>query len=226
MAPIGGAQGREHHELIGALFLAAIVCYGSGSSIADSALADVDSVSPESLAVGALLMLCNSLIVVTIGALVFPVVRDHGGERAGVLYFGVRCVEGILLAVGIVANLSHIALAPDDDAGGGNTRALRSLLHGVLLKFSFFTYQMAMLSLGVGSVPLFMFAFQSGLLPRLLSLWGVLGYTCLAVGAGLEIYGVPVGLALSGPGGLFELTLAIWLIARGFAHPPALTVLH
>jgi len=217
---------RRSDAVIGVLFLAAIVCYGSGSSMADSALADIDSVLPEHLAVGALLMLLNSLIVIMIGAMVFPVIRDHGGERAGLLYFGTRCVEGILLAVGIVANMSHTALAPDDDAGGENAHALRSLLHGLLLKISFFTYQVAMLSLGVGSVLLFLSALGSGLLPRWLSLWGVIGYSCLTVGAGLEIYGIPAGLAMSGPGGLFELTLAIWLIARGFVHPPASTVLH
>ncbi len=48
--------------------------------------------------------------------------------------------------------------------------------------------------------------------------WGFIGYACFAVGNLLELSGVAgAALVAAIPGGLFELTFAIWLIARGFS---------
>jgi hypothetical protein len=51
-----------------------------------------------------------------------------------------------------------------------------------------------------------------------LAAWGFIGYACFAAGNLLELFGVAgAALVAAIPGGLFELTFAIWLIARGFA---------
>ena len=49
-----------------------------------------------------------------------------------------------------------------------------------------------------------------------MAVWGLVGYALLGLGAGLEVLGVGAGLALSVPGGLFELALGVLLIVRGF----------
>jgi hypothetical protein len=53
---------RTTGRLVGVLFLAAFLCYGVGSALADSP-------------VGPALMLLNSVVVATIGVLVFGVFR-------------------------------------------------------------------------------------------------------------------------------------------------------
>jgi hypothetical protein len=35
-------------------------------------------------------------------------------------------------------------------------------------------------------------------------------------GSGAKLFGLPISLALLIPGGLFEITLAIWLLIKGF----------
>jgi hypothetical protein len=45
---------------------------------------------------------------------------------------------------------------------------------------------------------------------------GLVGYLILMTGAVAEVFGVHLGLALSLPGGLWEITLALWLILKGF----------
>ena len=51
--------------------------------------------------------------------------------------------------------------------------------------------------------------------------WGLAGYALLAAGALSALIGHDVSLALSVPGGLFELVFGVWLMARGLGAPPA-----
>jgi hypothetical protein len=60
---------------------------------------------------------------------------------------------------------------------------------------------------------------QAHLVPRFLAVWGIVGYAVLAVGGMLEILGYGVGLALSAPGGLFELVVGVLLVAKGSLPP-------
>ena len=79
-------------------------------------------------------------------------------------------------------------------------------------------YNVAEAGLGIGSLFFCALLFRTGLVPRFLAVWGFIGYACFAVGNLLELFGVAgAGLVGAIPGGLFELTFGIWLIARGFA---------
>ncbi len=62
---------------------------------------------------------------------------------------------------------------------------------------------------------------RTGLVPRGLSVLGLIGYPALLLAAVLDMLGIVdtvggAGLVGLVPGGLFELLLPIWLIARGF----------
>ena len=80
-------------------------------------------------------------------------------------------------------------------------------------------YQFAMLVLGVGSVPFCRALLRGRFVPGWLAVWGIVGYAVLAAGALLELVGLGVGLVLAIPGGLFEVTLGVTLLARGFSEP-------
>ena len=66
--------------------------------------------------------------------------------------------------------------------------------------------------------------FRTRLIPRWIAILGVIGYPVLLIGTVLDLYGVVdvthgAGLVAVVPGGLFELILPIWLLAKGFAMP-------
>lgn len=78
-------------------------------------------------------------------------------------------------------------------------------------------YQVGQLSLAFGCLFLCALLFRTGLVPGWLAGWGFVGYALHLAGAAAEIFGAPISLVLLIPGGSFEVTLAIWLLVKGFA---------
>jgi hypothetical protein len=79
-----------------------------------------------------------------------------------------------------------------------------------------------MILLGVGSLLVFATFYRSRLLPRWLSVWGLVGYALLLASALLSLLGLVdtvrgAGMVLYIPGGVFELLVfPAWLIVKGF----------
>lgn len=187
---------RRTARIVGVLFLAGFLAYGVGSLIAKGS-AD-RSGSTALFVTGAALMLLNSAFVIGIGVLMFPILRAHNKAIAAG-YLGTRIFEGVVLAIGVV---SLIVLT--DSAAAIHANSV--------------FYNVAEAGLGIGSLFFCALLFRTGLVPRFLAVWGFIGYACFAGGNLLELFGVAgAGLVGAIPGGLFELTFGIWLIARGFA---------
>ncbi len=175
---------------VGVLFLAAFLLYGIGSSLATTA----DASGPL-LTTGVVLMLLNSAAVIAIGALMLPILRA-ASPRVAVGYLATRIAEGGLLAAGAVS-----LLAASDAAEHRN----------------FLAYNGAMVALGLGSIVFCVAMLRSGLVPRFLAVWGVVGYAFFATGSVLELLGVSgAGVVSAIPGGLFEVFFGVWLIVKGF----------
>jgi hypothetical protein len=79
-----------------------------------------------------------------------------------------------------------------------------------------------MVILGLGSLMLFCSLYKSKLIPRFISIWGLIGYALLLASAVLDILGIIDTVKGAGavpyiPGGLFELVVfPVWLIVWGF----------
>ncbi|QQQ74612.1 DUF4386 domain-containing protein [Saccharothrix sp. 6-C] len=182
---------RAIGRAMGALFLLAFVAYGTGTAL-------VGSGSGARVAAGALLMLVNSAVVVGIGVLAFPVLRPHGELTAHAYLVG-RAAEAALLAVGVV----FVLLPASAGVGAAGNH---------------YSYQVAMMAVGAVGVLFCRVLLRARLVHRAIAVWGVVGYAVFLLGAVLEVLGYGVGVALSVPGGLFEVALGVLLIARGFAR--------
>jgi hypothetical protein len=81
-----------------------------------------------------------------------------------------------------------------------------------------------MLTVGFAGVMLNYVLYKAHLLPRALSVWGLVGYAVILVGSVLELMGVNLMLIHTLPGGLWEVFIGgVWLIAKGFSSSPALS---
>lgn len=187
--------GRATARAVGILFLAGFLTYGVGTAIATSL---VGSAGPRDAVFGAaaVAMLVNSAVVIGIGVLMFPILQRHSRSIA-VSYLVTRLVEGVGLAVGVLG--------------------LLSLSGPAAISANFVAYNLAEASLGIGSLLFTVLLFRSRLVPRFLAAWGFIGYAAMAAGSLLELLGFAgAGMVSVIPGGLFEITFSVWLIARGF----------
>jgi len=76
-------------------------------------------------------------------------------------------------------------------------------------------YVLAMLVLGIGSIPMCLTLLKHKITPSWLAIWGVVGYALFAIGFLMELFGKEWSMYLLALGGLWEVTFGIWLIVRG-----------
>ena len=211
---------RTAGRAVGGLFLSALFLYGGGTFLVASTTGGATPV-PENaaslgqLTAGATLLLLNSAAVVTIGALAYRVLRrEH--RRTAVAYLATRTVEAVLLALAPLGMLTLALLTPGSAQTPTVPDSGLSGLARTLVANSDSAYGIAMATLGVGSILFCWALLRSGLLPRFLAAWGMAGYAIFALGSVLQLTGYVVGLAMSIPGGLFEVAACSYLLVKGF----------
>jgi hypothetical protein len=204
-------------RLIGALFLAGFVIYGTGSILVTSVVGGPDFLAgvgsqKSTLAIGAFLMIATTAVDIGKAVLFFPVLERHG-KRTAVAYLATMIFEMAMMTVGVLALLMLVPLADGaDEIGRDAAQALGSLA----VDANETAYQIGQLSLAFGCLFLCALLLRTGLVPRWLAGLGLVGYALHMTGAAAEIFGAPISLVLLIPGAIFEVTLAIWLLVKGF----------
>lgn len=213
-------------RIVGALFLVAFAVYMTGGALVDAGagtpavLTDVAD-NQLQISAGVLVMLVNSAVVVAIAVLVLPILKPRH-ERSAYAYLVARVFEAVTMAVGALFLLLLIPLAQAHaEAGAGNASVLTSLAR-VAQEANGYSLQIAMIGLGLGGVLFCLALYRARLVPRFLAAWGIGGYVVLAAGEALGVLGYGTGMAHYAPGGLFEVALAVLLIAKGFPTTPDL----
>jgi hypothetical protein len=209
-----------YSRLIGALFLSGFLLYGVGSSLVTSVVGAPDFLSTLSghqttLVLGAFLMLLNTAVDVGKGVLFFPILEKHG-KRTALAYLAALIVEVVLLDVGVLALLMIVPLAQQGVDAGQASVGWAKAVGSLAVQSNTMAYQIGQMSLGLGAVFLCLLLFRTRLIPRFLSIWGLVGYAILMAGTIAEIFGIHIGVMLSIPGGVFEVGLGFWLIIKGF----------
>jgi hypothetical protein len=162
----------------------------------------------------ALLALIDGLAVVGIAAALYPILSPRHPELA-LAYAGMRTAELAIIAAYVLSPLILVSLSRTEPAA--DSAATAALLIGLRHWTLMFIY----LFNGVAGLVLSYMLLRTRLVPRALSILGLVGYAALFVGASLEALGLVdtmagAGLAALVPGGLFEFVLPIWLFVRGF----------
>jgi hypothetical protein len=185
---------RKIAVFVGVLFLTATVTFATGSGLIRSFFID-ENPNKTSLIMGVLLEIACGVAVVGIGVLMFPILKVFN-KKLALGYIVFRIIECAIII------------------GGG--------MYILFLLKLMWKYEMILfLFTGLGGLIFSYLLYQSQLVPRLLSVLGILGYAMLSVGVLLDLLGYfymnsDAGMLLYIPGGLFELFLPVWLFIKGF----------
>jgi hypothetical protein len=174
------------------------------------------------VATGAVLELF--LIISNIGSAVvpFPILKRQ--NEAGALgYVTARVMECVFIAIGIVGMLAILTVR--QDAPGGTDAALGQGLEAVY-EWSFRLGPGFIVGVGNGLI-LGWLMYTSGLVPRWMAMFGLIGGPLLCIAGILVIYDVieaggPLQGVMTIPEAFWELSLGIYLVVKGFRPSPIL----
>jgi hypothetical protein len=214
---------RGTARAVGVLFLAGMFAYGGGNGFLQSILSAPDHLSAVgagamTVAICAVLMMLASVWDAAHGILMFPVLKQHG-ERLAIGYLGYRIVDAVFLAVGIVFLLLQIPLASAYLNASASDAFFIQTLSTLSIKASLYAYEFGMIFVGLAGVLLCYTFLKAKLVPTPIAVWGLAGYAIHLGGAVLQVLGFDLRLIHVIPGGLWELFIGGWLIAKGFSAP-------
>ena len=232
---IVGASQRRAEIVIAALFLLTAATSIPGAFALDPMLNAPDYLAwifPNKGAVelDALLWSFNNIGIVFIAVFAFPLLRKLD-EALAVGYLASRIIEGTIMMVGIVATLLLIPLS-QEFLKAGAPQGSWFLSIGDVLKHAKFLglTELSLPMLGLGGSLFTWMLFRFRLVPRFISLVGLIGYALVFFGsiAGwFDLVNVSPGASgaaavLALPVAVFEIILLpFWLLFKGFKTPEA-----
>lgn len=216
---------RATARAVGALYLAGMVFGVVGHLIAQSVLTAPDplvsiAANGTLLAVGAVLWLFTVAGDTAHGVLMYPLLRRHG-ERLAIAYLAARIIDATFIAIMTLLIVAQIPLGRAALTADSSGTSALDVTSAVLTQANLYAYEFGMVAVGVAGLVLCGGLHRARLLPRGLTVWGLLGYAVLLGGSVLQVLGFQLSSVHAAPGGLWEVFIGIWLIARGFTASSA-----
>ena len=219
---------RKIAIMVGALFLFSNVTFLLGAFVfVEPILGAPDyltlaSANRTQVVLGALLELVNGIAYVGIAVLVFPILRQRF-ESMALWYVGFRIIEFVMQTLSDISPLSLLTLSEEFVRAGAPESSSFQALGTLLLAERYWAFQMVTIALVLGALMFYYMLYQSRLIPRFISVWGLIGALAVLATAMLDTFGISPG-SLEFLGVLMllnELFLGVWLIVKGF-NPSAI----
>ena len=173
---------------------------------------------------GALLQSIGAIACTGIALALYSALRGHNHGLA-IGSVGFRTIEGVLHILIAVCWLLLVTLSREAASAGTPGASASDVTGALLIAGPDWLAPLALLAFGAGALCYYWAFFQSRLIPRWLSAWGLVAIGLAVVSALLVLVGLIESfstpqLVLALPIAVQEMVLAVWLIARGFNPPP------
>jgi hypothetical protein len=217
---------KRSAALVGVLFIFAIVALFIGQALYNPYLSSqdyLDIVYPNRsiVIVGILFEFLGFIGLAFIPILLFPFLRKHN-EVLARGYISIRLFEVMLLSVAQICKLLLVNLSQDYlKSGGADISYFQSV--GNMINSALYwndsggvIYRVVFV---IGMFLLYSALYRSKLIPRWLSIWGLIAAGALLAASVIVTFGIlpeSFALILMLPTPLQEVTMSIWLIVKGF----------
>ena len=150
----------------------------------------------------------------------YPILKKHD-ETLALGSVGFRIIEGAIFMVGAIYLLILVPLSREFVQAGAPDASYFQTLGALLLEAVDWINQMLAIVFSLGALMIYYLFYQSKLIPRWLSGWGLIGATLHLASGLLVMFGSLTEFSVLGifwdlPIALQEMVLAVWLIVRGF----------
>jgi hypothetical protein len=218
---------RKTAIVAGALFIIATVAGLMGSGFTGSILGASDyltriAANGNPIVIGALLSFVAAAASSGIAISLYPVLKKYR-EGLALGSVGFRLIEGVFYMVGAVCLLSLFTVSQEFvSAASPGASYFQTLGRLLLTVHDLAGFVFGVLAFGVGALMYYYVFYQTRLVPRWLSVWGLVAIVLLLAASILTLFdGEPFSISgslivLALPIALQEMVLAIWLIVKGF----------
>jgi hypothetical protein len=200
--------------IVGGKVLSSTVQTNPLSGIAFLDLVVVDS---SRILGGSFLILLMGISLVAMTAFLYPIFRKDNKELAmGMLLFR-GAMEGVYYFMTTISFLVLLALGKEYVATGSSSTALQSM-GNVIYKFQDLLGPIGAILFLIGASCLYVSFYRTRLIPRWLSVWGLIGVVPYMAYALLHLFGMDTGFGfyLQMLLAAQEMVMAFWLIIKGF----------
>ena len=216
---------KKTARIVGALFIMALVLFLIGQAFYEPILSSpdyLDSTYPNRVIVivGILFEFMSALAVVLIPVLLFPILKKHN-EVLALGYVSFRLFEAVLLSFAQIYKLSLVKLSQNYlDKGGVDASFFQNMGSSIQSVIYWIDHAglIYLIVFGIGALILYSALYKSKLIPRWLSIWGLIGAVAILTASVMATFDISLVLAvlLIIPIALQEQAMAIWLVVRGF----------
>ena len=217
---------RKNAIIVGVLFILAAVTAIIGLILYDPILNDPDfliksSENGNQIVLGALFELILACSAVGTAIMLFPYLKKHN-ESIALGYVCFRLFEAVIIVIGLVSLLSLLTLSQKFASGvalDASSLQTSSTLFRAIHTWTFIIGVNFML--GINTLMCSYLLYQTKLVHRFIAVMGLVGATLIFIAALLEMFGVILQISvwaalLALPIFAYEMTLAVWLIVKGF----------
>ncbi len=176
------------------------------------------STNARQVAAGALVFLIAYFASAGIAVVMYPVLKTwSAGLALGSVIF--RTIEAAFYMVGLVCLLSLLTLGRQFTIAGAADRMSLQAIGDLLLSLRQHAILAAVFAFSLGALMYYYLFYQSRLIPRWLSGWGIAAIIAMLAACVLALFSdnpVTGYIPLAFPIFLQEMVLAVWLIVKGF----------
>jgi len=210
---------RNIARIVGALFLTVNITFIAGVMSIEAILGSpeylvIASANRAQIILGVLLEIINGIAYLGIAMLMFPILKQRF-ESLALGFVAFRIIEFVMQILADLSPLSLLNLSEGFLKAGSPESSIFQTMGASLLADRFWAFQMISITFGLGALFFYIILYKIKLVPRFISIWGLIGVTVVLVNTILDMLGFPPGnlgvLML-----LNELFLGVWLIVKGF----------
>lgn len=212
---------KKTARIVGALFITAsaapILTYLPLAFIIDRAPDYLSTVSAKEtqVMIGVLIELIWALAVFGVPVMLFPILKKYN-EAGAVGFLGLRLIESVVTILYTIGLLSLVSLSQEFVQAGAPPDSHYQVLGDLLLTARDWAAMVGPgLIFALSALVLNYILFQSQLVPRWLSGWGLIGGTLMVVSYLLQFFSIDVSF-LFVVIAVQEMAFAVWLIVKGF----------